>query len=44
VIDAADRLNVLATNDLEDAVYATPAIVGSTLYVRTAHDLYAFAE
>jgi outer membrane protein assembly factor BamB len=44
VIDAADRLNVIATNDLQDAVYATPAIVGSTLYVRTAHDLYAFAE
>jgi outer membrane protein assembly factor BamB len=44
VIDAADRLNVLATNDLGDAIYATPAIVGATLYVRTAHHLYAFAE
>ena len=44
VIEAADHLNVLATNDLDDAIYATPAIVGSTLYVRTAHALYAFGE
>src|SRR5262249_31314114 len=44
VIEATDRLNVLATSDLEDPVFATPAIVDSTLYVRTAHALYAFGE
>lgn len=45
VIDAAaDRLQVLATNELGENVQASPAIVGNRLYVRTAGHLLAFGE
>ena len=44
VIEAGDRLNILAKNDLNDKISATPAVVGNTLYVRTAGSLYAFKE
>lgn len=37
-----DRLEVLARNDLGEPVFATPAIAGGTLYVRTAGHLWAF--
>jgi hypothetical protein len=33
---------VVSRNDLGEAVQASPAIVGSTLYLRTASKLYAF--
>ncbi len=43
VVVAADAsLSLLAVNDLEDAVYATPALEGSRLYVRTRSALYCF--
>ena len=35
---------VLATNDMKDRVYATPAIVDGTIYVRTHTALFAFRE
>jgi outer membrane protein assembly factor BamB len=44
VIEAGDSLNVLARNDLGEAITATPAIVDNKLYVRTAENLYAFGE
>lgn len=33
---------ILAVNDMEDSVYATPAIVAGTIYVRTHSALFAF--
>jgi outer membrane protein assembly factor BamB len=43
VLTAGDRLEVLARNDLQEPIMATPAIAGGQLYVRTAGTLYAFA-
>ena len=42
VIGAGDALTVLARNDLGERTGATPAIVGSELYVRTEKNLFAF--
>jgi len=44
VLRADDHLDILTRNRLGEAVMATPAIVGPTLYVRTEGHLYAFAE
>jgi len=44
VFATGDTLRVLARNDLKEPVYATPAVVGHTLYVRTVDHLYAFGE
>ncbi|HAY82118.1 MAG TPA: hypothetical protein DCY79_20125, partial [Planctomycetaceae bacterium] len=33
---------LLATNDMQENVYASPAMVDGTLYVRTHSALYAF--
>ena len=45
VLDAAsDTLKVLARNDLKASVFATPAIVGGVIYLRTDKHLYAFGE
>lgn len=35
---------ILSTNDMEDKVFATPAIVDGVLYVRTHHGLYALTS
>jgi outer membrane protein assembly factor BamB len=43
VVQAEDKLRVLARNDLGEPVYATPAVVDGKLLVRTAHRLLAFA-
>lgn len=44
VLKAGGRWEVLALNDLADECYATPAIAGSRLYVRTRRTLYCFAR
>jgi outer membrane protein assembly factor BamB len=44
VFRAGDTLEVLARNDLDDPIMATPAIAADTLYVRSAHHLWAFGE
>jgi outer membrane protein assembly factor BamB len=44
VLDAGDTLNVLATNKLDEAILATPALVDRHIYVRTERHLYAFSE
>ena len=44
VIDAGAKLNILATNKLDAAILATPALAGGNIYVRTAGHLYAFGK
>lgn len=43
VLKADAQWEILATNDLDDEVWATPAIAGGNLYIRTRNALYAFA-
>jgi outer membrane protein assembly factor BamB len=42
VFEAGEELKVLARNDLQERIMATPAIVGERIYVRTDNHLYAF--
>jgi hypothetical protein len=44
VIEAGAKLNVLATNKLDGAILATPALVADNIYVRTERHLYAFGK
>src|SRR5215475_6545081 len=44
VLDAGKELNVLATNKLDGAILATPALVGGSIYVRTENQLYSFGK
>ena len=44
VLGGGDSLEVLANNDLGEAVFGTPAVVGSTIYVRSERHLWAFGE
>jgi outer membrane protein assembly factor BamB len=44
VLEAGDRLNVLARNKLDGPIYATPALADDTIYVRTENYLYAFGR
>ncbi len=44
VIEAGDKLSILAKNDLDDKIAATPAIVDNKIYLRTANALYAFGN
>src|SRR5262249_21549255 len=44
VLDAGDKLNILANNKLDGAIRATPALVDSNIYVRTENHLYAFGK
>src|ERR1041384_1879178 len=44
VLEAGDKLNVLARNQFSEAISATPAIVEGKLYLRTATQLFAFGE
>jgi len=43
VVQAEDKLQVLARNDLGEPIYATPAVVDGKLLVRTLNRLLAFA-
>src|SRR6185369_1049951 len=43
VLKADAQWEIVATNDLDDEVWATPAIAGGSLYIRTRSALYAFA-
>ncbi|HYI93056.1 MAG TPA: PQQ-binding-like beta-propeller repeat protein, partial [Bryobacteraceae bacterium] len=42
VLKAGDTLQVLAKNDLGEPIFATPALSGTMLYVRSAGHLWAF--
>ena len=44
VLDAGEKLKVLATNKLDGAILATPALVDGNIYVRTESHLYAFGK
>ena len=44
VLDAGDKLNVLARNTLDGTILATPALLEGKIYVRTATHLYAFGK
>jgi outer membrane protein assembly factor BamB len=44
VLDAGEKLNVLATNKLDGSILATPALVDGKIYVRTENHLYAFGK
>jgi len=44
VIGAGDKLEVLARNDLQEPLFATPAIVENVIYIRTPAHLYAFGN
>jgi outer membrane protein assembly factor BamB len=44
VLDAGEELKILATNQLDGAILATPAIVDGNIYLRTESHLYAFGN
>jgi outer membrane protein assembly factor BamB len=44
VLDAGPELKILATNRLDGAILATPALVDENIYVRTENQLYAFGK
>jgi outer membrane protein assembly factor BamB len=44
VLKASEKYEVLAENELEETIRATPALVGGVVYVRTAEHLWAFGK
>ncbi|HEU4715002.1 MAG TPA: PQQ-binding-like beta-propeller repeat protein [Pyrinomonadaceae bacterium] len=44
VLKADAQWEILATTDLDDEVWATPAIAGGNLYIRTRNALYSFGN
>jgi outer membrane protein assembly factor BamB len=44
VLSLGPDLEILAENDMEDSVFATPAVVDGTIYVRTHSALFAFQD
>jgi outer membrane protein assembly factor BamB len=44
VFTSGDSLKILAQNDLEESINATPAVIGDKLYLRTEGHLYAFKK
>lgn len=44
VLQLGESPRILAVNDMEDGVFATPAIIDGVIYVRTHSAMYAFAE
>ncbi|MHC4199445.1 MAG: PQQ-binding-like beta-propeller repeat protein, partial [Planctomycetota bacterium] len=44
VIRVGDKLQVLARNDFKENIFATPALAGNKIYLRTNRHLYALGE
>ena len=44
VIKANNKFDILAQNDLKEDIFASPAIIGNTIYIRTTGHLYAFGQ
>ena len=44
VLKAAGEWEVLKVNELDDEVYATPAIADGRIYIRTRSALYSFGK
>ena len=42
VIEPNDKLKTVAKNEIGEEIAASPAVIGDTLYLRTAKHLYAF--
>lgn len=42
VLDGGQTMKILATNKLDGAIYATPALIEDKIYVRTENFVYAF--
>ncbi len=43
VLKADAQWEIIATNNLDDEIWATPAIAGNNLYIRTRNALYSFS-
>ncbi|HVC92214.1 MAG TPA: PQQ-binding-like beta-propeller repeat protein [Pirellulales bacterium] len=44
VFKAGDAFEVLATNEFDEGIMATPALVDGKIYLRTARHMYAFGQ
>ena len=44
VLKASDHFELLGKTDLQEQIFATPAIVGNRLYIRTEKHLWAFGK
>ena len=44
VLEVGPEPEILAVNDMQDGVYATPAVVDGTIYMRTHSALFAFRK
>jgi hypothetical protein len=44
VLKAAAQWEILSVNDLGEESWATPAIAGGNIYIRTNNALYSFGE
>ena len=44
VLSSGDEFEMVARNELGEGIYATPAAVDNTLYIRTSDHLWAFGE
>lgn len=44
VLGTGDELEIVARNRFDEGIYATPAVVSNTLYLRTEGHLYAIGE
>ena len=44
VLGTGDELEILSRNDFGESIFATPAVVENTLYLRTANHLWAIGE
>ncbi len=42
VLKPDGNLEPIVVNDLQDDIYATPALVDGRIYLRTRHTLYCF--
>ncbi len=41
VLATGDELEIVAPNEFDEGIYATPAIVANTMYLRTPRPLWA---
>ena len=44
VLGTGDELEIVARNEFDEGIYATPAIVANTMYLRTAGHLWAIGN
>jgi len=44
IVKAGDEFSIVAEHDFKDDIGATPAIIGSTIYIRTRNSLLAYSE